>query len=90
MERCGIPGMSIAVLYKNQLIFAEGLGKRNETHLYTVELKKVRRSRSLNISRTRFTKLTDARCYWPTLFVCCLDVTASFDDDKDIHYNCNW
>ncbi|GJJ70299.1 hypothetical protein EMPS_02648 [Entomortierella parvispora] len=28
--QCGVPGMSIAVLHKNELIFAEGFGKRNE------------------------------------------------------------
>ncbi|KAF9960822.1 hypothetical protein BGZ72_005828 [Mortierella alpina] len=27
---CGIPGMSVAVLHKGELIFAEGFGKRNE------------------------------------------------------------
>ncbi|KAF9940965.1 hypothetical protein BGZ67_006203 [Mortierella alpina] len=27
---CGIPGMSIAVLHKGELVFAEGFGKRNE------------------------------------------------------------
>ncbi|KAG0211785.1 hypothetical protein BGX33_004062 [Mortierella sp. NVP41] len=37
MRQCGIPGMSIAVLHKNQLIFAEGFGKRNETDPYTIE-----------------------------------------------------
>ncbi|KAF9932962.1 hypothetical protein FBU30_006948 [Linnemannia zychae] len=29
MRRCGVPGMAVAVLYKNELIFAEGFGKRN-------------------------------------------------------------
>ncbi|KAK3840528.1 MAG: beta-lactamase/transpeptidase-like protein [Linnemannia elongata] len=37
MQRCGIPGMSIAVLHKNQLIFAEAFGKRNRTDPYTIE-----------------------------------------------------
>ncbi|KAF9960819.1 hypothetical protein BGZ72_005825 [Mortierella alpina] len=27
---CGIPGMSVAVLYKGELVFAEGFGNRNE------------------------------------------------------------
>ncbi|CAO3566625.1 unnamed protein product [Mortierella alpina] len=27
---CGIPGMSVAVLHKGELLFAEGFGKRNE------------------------------------------------------------
>ncbi|KAG0006848.1 hypothetical protein BGZ65_002883 [Modicella reniformis] len=35
--RCGIPGMSVAVLYKGELIFAEGFGKRNEQESFTVE-----------------------------------------------------
>ncbi|KAG9319962.1 hypothetical protein KVV02_002080 [Mortierella alpina] len=35
---CGIPGMSLAVLHKGELIFAEGFGKRNEQgNRYTVE-----------------------------------------------------
>lgn len=38
MQRCGIPGMSIAVLHKNQLIFAEAFGKRNRTDPYTIEV----------------------------------------------------
>ncbi|KAF9985973.1 hypothetical protein BGZ75_002348 [Mortierella antarctica] len=33
----GLPGMSIAILYKGKLIFAEGFGKRNERDPYTVE-----------------------------------------------------
>ncbi|KAF9284110.1 hypothetical protein BGZ88_010129 [Linnemannia elongata] len=37
MQRCGIPGMSIAVLHKNQLVFAEGFGKRNQIDPYTIE-----------------------------------------------------
>ncbi|KAF9957097.1 hypothetical protein BGZ65_002252, partial [Modicella reniformis] len=35
--RCGIPGMSVAVLYKGELIFAEGFGKRNEQESFTAE-----------------------------------------------------
>ncbi|KAI7822640.1 beta-lactamase/transpeptidase-like protein [Gamsiella multidivaricata] len=35
--QCGIPGMSVAVLYKDQLIFAEGFGKRNEQEPFTVD-----------------------------------------------------
>ncbi|KAF9360857.1 hypothetical protein BGX34_007457 [Mortierella sp. NVP85] len=35
--KCGIPGMSIAVLYKGGLVFAEGFGKRNEQDPFTVE-----------------------------------------------------
>jgi CubicO group peptidase (beta-lactamase class C family) len=38
MQRCGIPGMSLAVLHKNQVIFAEGFGKRNKTDPYTVDV----------------------------------------------------
>ncbi|KAG0249021.1 hypothetical protein BG011_009668 [Mortierella polycephala] len=34
---CGIPGMSVAVLHKGKLIFAEGFGKRNEQEPFTVE-----------------------------------------------------
>ncbi|KAG0064432.1 hypothetical protein BGZ89_009099 [Linnemannia elongata] len=37
MQRCGIPGMSVAVLHKNQLVFAEGFGKRNQIDPYTIE-----------------------------------------------------
>ncbi|KAF9547062.1 hypothetical protein EC957_008911 [Mortierella hygrophila] len=37
MQRCGIPGMSVAVLHKNQLVFAEAFGKRNQTDPYTIE-----------------------------------------------------
>ncbi|KAF8982814.1 hypothetical protein BGZ46_000540 [Entomortierella lignicola] len=28
---CGVPGMSVAVLYKGEIIFAKGFGKRNES-----------------------------------------------------------
>ncbi|KAI8359444.1 beta-lactamase/transpeptidase-like protein [Mortierella sp. GBAus27b] len=34
---CGIPGMSVAVLYKGKLIFAEGFGKRNDYDPFTAE-----------------------------------------------------
>ncbi|KAG0358789.1 hypothetical protein BGX24_005914, partial [Mortierella sp. AD032] len=37
MSRCGVPGMAIAVLHKNELVFAEGFGKRNKDDPYTVE-----------------------------------------------------
>ncbi|KAF9199702.1 hypothetical protein BGZ49_010139 [Haplosporangium sp. Z 27] len=33
----GIPGMSVAVLHKGELIFAEGFGKRNEHEPFTAE-----------------------------------------------------
>ncbi|KAF9344706.1 hypothetical protein BGX26_004016 [Mortierella sp. AD094] len=35
--KSGIPGMSVAVLHKGKLIFAEGFGKRNEHDPFTVE-----------------------------------------------------
>ncbi|KAF9135331.1 hypothetical protein BGW39_003438 [Mortierella sp. 14UC] len=37
MRRCGVPGMAVAVLHKNELVFAEGFGKRNKKDPYTVE-----------------------------------------------------
>ncbi|KAF9568361.1 hypothetical protein EC968_002929 [Mortierella alpina] len=33
--RCGIPGMSIAVLYKGELVYVAGFGKRNESEPFT-------------------------------------------------------
>ncbi|KAF9344127.1 hypothetical protein BGX26_004756 [Mortierella sp. AD094] len=33
----GIPGMSVAVIHKGRLIFAEGFGKRNDSDPFTVE-----------------------------------------------------
>ncbi|KAF9352515.1 hypothetical protein BGX26_009683 [Mortierella sp. AD094] len=33
----GIPGMSVAVLHKGKLIFAEGFGKRNDRDPFTPE-----------------------------------------------------
>ncbi|KAF9990704.1 hypothetical protein BGZ75_000090 [Mortierella antarctica] len=33
--RCGIPGMSVAVLYKGELIYDAGFGKRNESEPFT-------------------------------------------------------
>lgn len=36
--KCGIPGMSIAILHKGELVFAEGFGKRNEQDPFTVEV----------------------------------------------------
>lgn len=35
----GLPGMSFAVLYKGNLIFAEGFGKRNDRDPFTVEVR---------------------------------------------------
>ncbi|KAG0369781.1 beta-lactamase/transpeptidase-like protein [Gamsiella multidivaricata] len=35
--QCGIPGMSVAVLHKGKLVFAEGFGKRNEQEPFTAE-----------------------------------------------------
>ncbi|KAG0364170.1 beta-lactamase/transpeptidase-like protein [Gamsiella multidivaricata] len=35
--QCGIPGMSVAILHKGKLIFAEGFGKRNEQEPFTSE-----------------------------------------------------
>ncbi|KAF9350434.1 hypothetical protein BGX26_011398, partial [Mortierella sp. AD094] len=28
---CGIPGMSVAILYKGEIIYAKGFGRRNES-----------------------------------------------------------
>ncbi|KAF8932579.1 hypothetical protein BGZ58_006915, partial [Dissophora ornata] len=36
-NQTGIPGMSVAVLHKGKLIFAEGLGKRNKNDPVTAE-----------------------------------------------------
>ncbi|KAF9114664.1 hypothetical protein BGX30_006519, partial [Mortierella sp. GBA39] len=33
----GVPGMSVAVMYKGEVIFAEGFGKRNEHQPFTKE-----------------------------------------------------
>jgi len=38
MRRIGIPGMAVAVLYKNELIFAEAFGKRNKNDPYTIHV----------------------------------------------------
>ncbi|KAG0284665.1 hypothetical protein BGZ96_010984 [Linnemannia gamsii] len=40
MQRCRIPGVSVAVIHKNQLIFAEDFGKRNKTDPYSAEINK--------------------------------------------------
>ncbi|KAF9152142.1 hypothetical protein BG015_005731 [Linnemannia schmuckeri] len=37
MERCGVPGMGIAILHKNQIVFADGFGKRNKDDPYTLQ-----------------------------------------------------
>ncbi|KAF9281081.1 hypothetical protein BGZ68_006845 [Mortierella alpina] len=37
MVKCGIPGLSVAVLYKGEIVFAEGFGKRNEQDPFTAE-----------------------------------------------------
>ena len=34
----GVPGMSVAVTYKGEVIFAEGFGKLNEHQLFTKEV----------------------------------------------------
>ncbi|KAF9137500.1 hypothetical protein BGX30_010155 [Mortierella sp. GBA39] len=35
MERCGVPGIGIAVLHNNKVVFADGFGKRNTKDPYT-------------------------------------------------------
>ncbi|KAF9135330.1 hypothetical protein BGW39_003437 [Mortierella sp. 14UC] len=37
MRRCGVLGMAVAVLHKNELVFAEGFGKRNKDDPYTID-----------------------------------------------------
>jgi CubicO group peptidase (beta-lactamase class C family) len=34
----GIPGMSVAILYKGELVFAQGFGKRNRNDPFTEEV----------------------------------------------------
>lgn len=34
----GIPGMSVAIMYKGELVFAQGFGKRNRTDPFTQEV----------------------------------------------------
>ncbi|KAK3835456.1 MAG: beta-lactamase/transpeptidase-like protein [Linnemannia gamsii] len=36
--QCGIPGMSIAIHHKGEIVFAEGFGKRNESQPFTKEM----------------------------------------------------
>ena len=36
----GIPGMSVAILHKGELVFAEGFGKRNRSDPFTKEVNK--------------------------------------------------
>lgn len=35
----GIPGMSVAILHKGELVFAQGFGKRNRSDPFTAEVK---------------------------------------------------
>jgi CubicO group peptidase (beta-lactamase class C family) len=35
----GIPGMSVAIMHKGELVFAEGFGKRNETDPFTKDVR---------------------------------------------------
>ena len=37
-NQTGIPGMSVAVLHKGKLVFAEGFGKRNKNDPVTAEV----------------------------------------------------
>jgi hypothetical protein len=36
--RCGIPGMGVTVLYKGEIVFSEGFGKRNLHDPFTPEV----------------------------------------------------
>lgn len=36
----GIPGMSVAILHKGELVFAQGFGKRNRSDPFTKEVNK--------------------------------------------------
>lgn len=36
----GIKGMSVAIMHKGEIVFAEGFGKRNQTDPFTKEVKK--------------------------------------------------
>lgn len=38
-NRAGIPGMSVAVIHKGKLVFAEGYGKRNQKDPFTPEVR---------------------------------------------------
>lgn len=38
-NRTAVPGMGVAIIHKNKLVFAEGFGKRNENDPFTPEVK---------------------------------------------------
>jgi len=38
-NQTGIPGMSVAIIHKGKLIFAEGFGKRNKKDPFTPEVR---------------------------------------------------
>lgn len=39
----GIPGMSVAILHKGQLVFAQGFGKRNRKDPFTTEVRRTKK-----------------------------------------------
>lgn len=39
-NQTGTPGMSVAIMHKGKLVFAEGFGKRNQKDPFTPEVKK--------------------------------------------------
>lgn len=45
----GIPGMSVAILYKGELVFAQGFGKRNRKEPFTEEVNKQRGRRMTTV-----------------------------------------
>lgn len=38
-NQTGVPGMSVAIMHKGKLIFAEGFGKRNKKDPFTAEVR---------------------------------------------------
>lgn len=61
----GVPGMSVAVMYKGDVIFAEGFGKRNEHQPFTKEVHLTHPSNSISVMEGSDRHQKDERAHLP-------------------------
>ncbi|KAF9301303.1 hypothetical protein BGZ74_006882 [Mortierella antarctica] len=66
-NQTGIPGMSVAVIHKGELVFAEGFGKRNKKDLFTPETRPMLASVTKAFTATTVAELVaEGKMDWDT------------------------
>ncbi|KAF9016361.1 hypothetical protein BGZ52_005928, partial [Haplosporangium bisporale] len=67
-NKTGIPGMSVAIMHKGKLIFAEGFGKRNQKDPYTPETRSLLASVTKAFTATTIGELVaEGKMEWNTV-----------------------